>query len=659
MSRSLSSLCGWRKPRARRAAPARVRPRLEPLEGRCLPSTLTVVSPADSGVGTLRDDIAAAASGDRITFDPSLSGQTITLTSGELTVDKNLTIAGPGAGQLAVSGGFLDRVFEVAQGAQLTLSGLTVTDGEANFGGGILNHGTLVLNKAAVTDNLAVGTAGAPADLFPANGPSASAEGGGVWSDFGSVLRVTGSRIAGNEALAVAGYASGGGVQNYGHAVLTASTLDDNQAVAAPGGFAQGLGGAIQNDGSGSLGASLVLSGCTVSNNQAIASDGDPSLGTRAGDAFGGGLENQHGATLQVVNSGVIGNQAVGGTGGTGGFALGGGLYNGTGGALLVTGSTVSGNAVLGGANAVFGGGLDDSFGGLATVTRSTFSGNHVLAGPGQSAFGGGISVGAGAVLTGHADHSSLTLAVLCTLTGNAAVGGSGATGAAAAGGALCGFLGSTVTIAGSTFAHNHALGGASSASTVAGPAQGGALDNRGGVWSITSSNFTGNLAVGGSNSTANGFGGAAQGGALENGGTTTVLACQFAGNEALGGAGGPGGRGGVADGGAIDQEAGTLTLSSGALRGNEAVGGTGAGGGNAVGGGLSAFTGTVTVLGPTLVTGNSATGGGGTDLGSGFGGGIFISPVFLTVRISRLSIITGNRASTSGNNVLGPFTSI
>ena len=56
-------------------------PRLESLEDRSLPSTLTVLNNADSGPGSLRDTIAAAAPGDTIVFDNSLNGQTITLTS--------------------------------------------------------------------------------------------------------------------------------------------------------------------------------------------------------------------------------------------------------------------------------------------------------------------------------------------------------------------------------------------------------------------------------------------------------------------------------------------------------------------------------------------------------------------------------------------------
>jgi hypothetical protein len=64
---------------------SRFRPRLEALEDRWLPSTLTVTSPLDDGSsGTLRATIAAAASGDTIVFDNSLNGQTVTLNGNEL-----------------------------------------------------------------------------------------------------------------------------------------------------------------------------------------------------------------------------------------------------------------------------------------------------------------------------------------------------------------------------------------------------------------------------------------------------------------------------------------------------------------------------------------------------------------------------------------------
>src|SRR6516162_2860078 len=89
----------------------RFRPRLEALEDRWMPSTLTVTNNLDSGAGSLRADIAAANPGDTINFAPTLDGRAVTLTSGQLVINKNLTIQGPGAALLAISGGNRCRVF--------------------------------------------------------------------------------------------------------------------------------------------------------------------------------------------------------------------------------------------------------------------------------------------------------------------------------------------------------------------------------------------------------------------------------------------------------------------------------------------------------------------------------------------------------------------
>src|SRR5262249_30412302 len=140
------SLLAWLKPgsgstrRGRRYQPARrpsFVPRLETLEDRTVPSTLTVTNNLDTGVagdGSLRGEIAAAQSGDTIVFDTSLQGQTITLTSGQLAITKDLDIEGPGADQLAVSGNHQSRVFAISGGVTVTIAGLTIADGLADTG---------------------------------------------------------------------------------------------------------------------------------------------------------------------------------------------------------------------------------------------------------------------------------------------------------------------------------------------------------------------------------------------------------------------------------------------------------------------------------------------------------------------------------------------
>ena len=91
--------------------------------------TITVTNTNDSGVGSLRQAILEANArpgADEITF-AQLEG-TITLTSGQLAITDDLTIAGPGAKELAISGNDSSRVFDVeGSTTSVTITGLTVT----------------------------------------------------------------------------------------------------------------------------------------------------------------------------------------------------------------------------------------------------------------------------------------------------------------------------------------------------------------------------------------------------------------------------------------------------------------------------------------------------------------------------------------------------
>src|SRR6266545_1959730 len=113
-------------------------------------TTVTVTNTNDNGAGSLRQAIIDAAPDDTINLPAGL----ITLTSGELFIDKQeavppgtpqkiLMISGPGADNLTIrTAGGNSRIFNVASGA-VHISGLTVRDGHADFGGGINNEGTL------------------------------------------------------------------------------------------------------------------------------------------------------------------------------------------------------------------------------------------------------------------------------------------------------------------------------------------------------------------------------------------------------------------------------------------------------------------------------------------------------------------------------------
>ena len=117
-------------------------------------ATITVTNTNDSGPNSLRQALANANDGDTINF--AVTG-TIGLTSGELLVDKNVTISGPGTATLAVDGNFKSRVFHIGPGKTVSISGLTLTNGSAGSenGGGILNdHAILTMNSCVRTKQL-------------------------------------------------------------------------------------------------------------------------------------------------------------------------------------------------------------------------------------------------------------------------------------------------------------------------------------------------------------------------------------------------------------------------------------------------------------------------------------------------------------------------
>ena len=74
-----------------------------------------------------RGAVSAAAAGDTIAF--SVACSPITLTGGPIDLTKNLTIDGPGANTLAVSGNGNSQVFDVNTGVTVSISGLTIEDG--------------------------------------------------------------------------------------------------------------------------------------------------------------------------------------------------------------------------------------------------------------------------------------------------------------------------------------------------------------------------------------------------------------------------------------------------------------------------------------------------------------------------------------------------
>src|SRR5215510_4074582 len=116
-------------------------------------ATITVINTNDSGPGSLRQALAHANDGDTIDFDSSLNGQRITLTSDQLVVNRSVTISGLGANNLTVDGNANGSVFYINPLNSVTISGLTITNGNAQPGGGIYNDGGLTVSNCTNSGN--------------------------------------------------------------------------------------------------------------------------------------------------------------------------------------------------------------------------------------------------------------------------------------------------------------------------------------------------------------------------------------------------------------------------------------------------------------------------------------------------------------------------
>ncbi|HEV7672022.1 MAG TPA: LamG-like jellyroll fold domain-containing protein [Thermoanaerobaculia bacterium] len=260
-----------------------------------------VSSNADSGEGSLRDALRMACAGSRITFAGTLARPiTVTLVN-ELVVEKSLTIQGPGAKLLILSGNHTARVLRVSGGSDIdvTISGLTVADGLAvtpgsrapSSGGGILSEtsGVLILSQCTISGN--------SASAFT------QSSGGGITNSRGT-LNIANCAFFGNSALGITSHdglsgSSGGAIFNRGTMTVTNSTLVGNRTENPNGG---GTGGAIAN----SAGATLNLINCTVFGNS-VSSSNPRSDGGGGGGVWNDPL-NRPPAKVTVSNTLIAGN---------------------------------------------------------------------------------------------------------------------------------------------------------------------------------------------------------------------------------------------------------------------------------------------------------------------------------------------------------------
>ena len=264
----------------------------------------TVTNSADAGLGTLRQAIADATSGDTIDFDVSVTH--ITLTSGELSLNKSLTI--DGGGNVTINSGGANRIFDLEGDSRTwNIYGLTMTNGLASgsgdetYGGCIrmiqYNHAnTCVISNCTISScnadtrggaiYLNKGTSSGLITVLDSiiSGNSASNTGGGIYSS--SILEMNNVIVSNNVSE------NGGGIHmnvKLDNSLFDSVTFVTNDATSH--------GGAMWIEYS-----SVILTNCTFNYNCSTSSGG--AIYTPGYGAAHGGPN----ATVTVNNCSFTGN---------------------------------------------------------------------------------------------------------------------------------------------------------------------------------------------------------------------------------------------------------------------------------------------------------------------------------------------------------------
>ncbi|MBP0019094.1 MAG: DUF4114 domain-containing protein [Cyanobacteria bacterium SBLK] len=323
-----------------------------------------VTSLADSGIGSLRDAIAAASNGETITFDSSLAGGTISLSS-PLEINQNLTIDGSSAVGIALSGNNSTRIITVGGiGLNVGMKDLTFRNGRAvqdsGYGGAIAtsNQTQLTVENSQFFDNVATGEGG-----------------GAIWTGYQSATTVLNSTFDSNQALDLNTERGGGAIAGASEGNLTVrnSSFNNNQGT---------TGGAIN-----SLLGGLTVENSTFTNNQATGDASSLRVGGNGGAIFTDGasatVDSSTQGSIAIRNSRFDSNE---------GFAQGGGLflfaYNGD--MVTIENSTIVNNTVKLDSqfSEALGGGLRFGGGASLAVSNTTFLKNR------SELQGGGMWVG-------------------------------------------------------------------------------------------------------------------------------------------------------------------------------------------------------------------------------------------------------------------------
>jgi CSLREA domain-containing protein len=282
-------------------------------DGECTLREAITSANTDTASGDPATGECAAGSGhDVIQFVlPGNSPWILELSAGLPNLSTNMNIQGPGPDQLTVRRNSTNafRIFTVAGNTTVVaISGMTISNGIAPDGGGILNDGgTLTVSGSTISDNTAVS--------------SSHGRGGGI-SNLGT-LTVSGSTISGNTATGGTDPGSfplggeGGGIHNgagnAGTMTVTDSTISDNTATAGQPAVGDtegegGRGGGIYNESAEDADCQSLRKITTITNSTI---SGNSAAGI---SAAGGGIHNDIGPTV-IKHSTITLNTAPDGTG--------------------------------------------------------------------------------------------------------------------------------------------------------------------------------------------------------------------------------------------------------------------------------------------------------------------------------------------------------
>ncbi|WP_375496811.1 DUF4347 domain-containing protein [uncultured Nostoc sp.] len=300
----------------------------------------------NNGITTLREAINlanATAGDDTIAFGgifKDTTPDTITLTSGQLTITDDLSILGTGTSKLTVSGKNASTVFEISGlGTGVNINGLAIASGSIKV------NRTSILNlaKISVSGNTAGSGISNSGILSLANTSVFGNKQGGIYN--GGTLSLTNSSVYGNTA--------GGGIFNDASSGKTGILSLTNSSVS---GNTANSGGGIYNQG-----GNLRLTNSTVSGNTA----------TSGGGIFNGNDDGYSSGSATLTNSTISGNTALND---------GGGIYNGfayvSGNSLTLINSTINNNTADSDADGTGDGGGVFSFSGESKVSNTIIAGN-------------------------------------------------------------------------------------------------------------------------------------------------------------------------------------------------------------------------------------------------------------------------------------------